>query len=264
MSWAYPLFFTGLIALAGPVLVHLLMKAQGRKVPFSTLRFFTSVQGTREKKKIRHWLLLLMRLLILALLVAAFARPFRPAADSGSPAPQRQRAVVMVLDRSASMQASDQAGGSRWDAAVLATRKILRGLSATDRAAIVGDAETAEIEAPWTSPGTALEALAHLEPTNEAGRLADGLQLAGTLLDHAPAGSQRELILVSDLQKSGCQDLDSVSLPAGTHYEVKAVGNNQGSHLAIADLIQEGKSSPLLNVQLRDYSPRHLPRVAVA
>src|SRR3984957_4207523 len=141
MSWIYPLFLTGLVALAAPLLIHLLMKVQGRKIPFSTLRFFTTTQGTRGKKKIRHWLLLLMRLLIVALLVAAFARPFWPTIGSGHSPPQQQRAVVILLDRSASMQArgSDQTGDTRWNAAVLATRKILEGLLATDHAAIVGE-----------------------------------------------------------------------------------------------------------------------------
>ncbi|HEV3271040.1 MAG TPA: BatA domain-containing protein [Candidatus Methylacidiphilales bacterium] len=256
MAWLYPLFLTGMAALAAPVLIHLLMKAQGRKIPFSTLRFFTTSQGTRGKKKIRHWLLLLMRLLMVALLVAAFARPFWSATGSGDIPPQQRRAVVILLDRSASMQAqgSDQAGATRWNAAVLATRKILEGLSATDHAAIVGDAEQAEVVAPWGSPGMALELLAPLTPTNEAGRLADGLLLAGSLFAHAPPGAQRELMIVSDLQKTGCLDLDSVSLPIGIHYEIKRVATSQASNLAITDLTLEGVAPPVLKATLGNFS----------
>src|SRR5277367_1930263 len=130
MLWLNPLLLAGLVALAAPVLIHLLMKVKGRRMPFSTVRFFAKAQGSRDRNKIRHWLLLFLRLLLLALLVSAFARPFWPVSQVEAAQP-KARSVLILLDCSASMQArlSDSSTDTRWTSAVAAARKVLEDLS---------------------------------------------------------------------------------------------------------------------------------------
>src|SRR2546427_4626769 len=114
-----PIFFTnswmlaGLAALAIPVLIHLLLKRKKKRLRFSTLQFlFRHDQQSSKLRKLKHWLLLALRLLIFTLLVLAFARPYRPQSAAAAAARKRRQAIS-VLDRSASMQAG-AAAGDRW------------------------------------------------------------------------------------------------------------------------------------------------------
>src|SRR6266496_311014 len=95
----------GLAALAIPVIIHLLFRHRKRPLRFSTLQFFLQQEErATRRQKLRHWLLLLVRCALVALLVFAFARPYlREPGPAGAPV---RRDVVIVLDRSASMQAA--------------------------------------------------------------------------------------------------------------------------------------------------------------
>ena len=77
MSFLAPLFLVGLVGLAIPVIVHLTRHERGKPLQFPSLMFLERIpfQET-SRRRIRHWSLLLLRLAALALLVAAFARPF--------------------------------------------------------------------------------------------------------------------------------------------------------------------------------------------
>jgi hypothetical protein len=100
-----PFLFTHaflLSALAGlgiPVLLHLLLKQRNPRMKVSTLRFFEVVHTrSSSRRKLKNLLLLLLRLLVFALIVLAFARPYLPEGWSGQPRPKRQD-VILVLDR---------------------------------------------------------------------------------------------------------------------------------------------------------------------
>ena len=100
MSFLAPLFFAGLAALALPVLIHLVQRERKNVVVFPSLMFLKRIpyQSVR-RRRIQNWSLLAMRLAALALIIAAFARPFlrgTTVAASGSGA----REVVILLDRS--------------------------------------------------------------------------------------------------------------------------------------------------------------------
>ncbi len=110
MSFLAPLFFLGLGAIAVPILVHLIQRERKRVVEFPSLMFVQKIpyQSVR-RRRIRHWFLLLMRAAAIALIVAAFARPFLPArrrGDAGRRRRQRARWSIL-LDQSASMGYGD-------------------------------------------------------------------------------------------------------------------------------------------------------------
>ncbi len=77
MSFLTPLFLIGLAGLAIPVLIHLIQRERKNVVQFPSLMFLNRIPyQSVQRRRIRHWLLLLMRLGALALIVLAFARPF--------------------------------------------------------------------------------------------------------------------------------------------------------------------------------------------
>src|SRR6266852_6059303 len=101
MSFLTPLFLVGLAALAIPILIHLIQRERKRVVEFPSLMFLRRIpyQSVR-RRRIRNWLLLLVRSAAVILIVAAFARPFfRRGALAISPT-GGARELVVLLDQS--------------------------------------------------------------------------------------------------------------------------------------------------------------------
>src|SRR4030095_15912917 len=111
---------------------------------FSTVQFFLKQdEQSTQKRKLRNLLLLAMRLLLFALLVLAFARPYFPQSQTAA-AGQRRRQVIFVVDRSASMYATGTEG-VRWAQAKEMLRKILSDLPLRARAALTGCSTRSEV-----------------------------------------------------------------------------------------------------------------------
>ena len=105
MSFLNPFFLIGSLALAVPVLIHLVRREKSEIVQFSSLMFLLRVpkQSIRQQK-IKHLLLLALRLLLLALLVGAFARPYLTQLAAQAVSGAQNRGIVMLLDNSYSMR----------------------------------------------------------------------------------------------------------------------------------------------------------------
>jgi hypothetical protein len=87
MGFLVPAFFAGLAALAVPVLIHLINRERKVVIQFPSLMFLRKIPyKSVRRQKLRHLLLLALRCLALAILVAAFTRPFLARHGSVSPA----------------------------------------------------------------------------------------------------------------------------------------------------------------------------------
>ncbi len=66
-----------LLSLAGlPILIHLLTRHKVKEQPFSDLRFLEEIHRKRMRRmKLRQWLILILRTLIILFITSAFARP---------------------------------------------------------------------------------------------------------------------------------------------------------------------------------------------
>src|ERR1700682_3169857 len=109
MVFLTPFFLLGLSAIAIPVLIHLIQREKKRVIEFPSLMFVRRIpyQSVR-RRRIRHWFLLLMRAAALALIIAAFARPFfRQSATALAVSAGGSRELVILLDQSASMGYGD-------------------------------------------------------------------------------------------------------------------------------------------------------------
>jgi hypothetical protein len=77
ISFFQPSYLWALAALAIPVLIHLLNRKRLRKLDFSTLRFFKkSAVRAYKTRKLKRWLLLLTRALLLGVIAIVFSQPF--------------------------------------------------------------------------------------------------------------------------------------------------------------------------------------------
>ncbi|MEQ6122028.1 BatA domain-containing protein [Reichenbachiella sp. MALMAid0571] len=99
MSFLYPTFLWGLLALAIPVIIHLFNFRRAKKIYFSNVSFLENVkESSSSKLKVKHLLVLLCRLLVIAFLVFAFAQPFLPGNEKG----MNSSLVKIYLDNSQS------------------------------------------------------------------------------------------------------------------------------------------------------------------
>jgi hypothetical protein len=228
-----PLFLLGLIGLAVPVLIHLTQREKKTIQHFPSLMFIRRIpyQSVR-RRAIRHWLLLCLRLAALALIVLAFTRPFldSPAVTAG--AGEGAREVVIVLDQSYSMGFA-----TRWAEAQAAARDVVAGLDTFDRASVVLFAEGAEIQIRSTGEQDRLAAaIDAAAPTDFATHYAPALNVAASILTESTL-PRREVVLISDFQRSGWRGEDGAGLPAGaTLTPVPVTGGAGDANLSVVSV----------------------------
>ncbi len=110
MSFLYPGFLWALTAVSIPVIIHLFSFRRHKTVYFSQTRFLESVQKeSRSKTTLKQLLILLSRMLAIAMLVLAFARPvILP--DEKDPKASKSQYVAVCVDNSYSMQNEGESG----------------------------------------------------------------------------------------------------------------------------------------------------------
>src|SRR5438067_420431 len=102
MSFLAPLFLLGALAIAAPLLFHLIRRTTRERHVFSSLMFLMpSPPRVTRRSRLEHLLLLAVRCLVLCVLAAAFARPFirKPMAPDRSD--NTGKTVLLLVDTSA-------------------------------------------------------------------------------------------------------------------------------------------------------------------
>lgn len=231
MNFLAPAFLAGLAAIAVPVIIHLIHRERKAVIEFPSLMFLERIPyRSVRRQKIRHLLLLILRCIAIALLVAAFARPFferRHTAIGTTGA----REVVILLDRSASM-----GYGNRWEKAKAAAKKIVAGISPTDHATLVLFAEDASVANDPTAPAERINtALSAAKLSSEATRYAPALKLASQIIT-ASTLPRREVVLISDYQKVGWANHNEIGFPQGTVITPVDLGSAAAPNVAVAQV----------------------------
>lgn len=246
--YTHPLMLSGLGALAVPVIIHLLLRRKKKRLRFSTLQFLMKHdQQSSQRRKLRNWVLLAMRLLLVALLVTAFARPFIPQGGPGL-APRQKRQAIFVLDRSASMLAAGMEG-KRWTQAKELIQKTLAALDESDRAALVGCSTHTEILSTLVAPAALAKRVAALQPGYGTSILGEGLQQAVKLAAAADPEAVTTVYLVSDLQLSACRNLGDYPIPQDLELRLLCAGDVYSPNLSITELqpeVREGAGPHLV------------------
>jgi hypothetical protein len=182
--------FLYLLPLAGlPILFHLVLKQKKRTIVFSTLMFFHRVDPKlNTRRQIREWLLLLMRVLMIALILLALSRPsLRSAIGSGG-----KLSLVAIVDNSGSMSAGSKDGDlTKLECAKEGARKLLSSLEPDADAALVLLVEDSAVAAPEllsADRAALLKCLDRINPTEASGDASRALAQAFDLLHKSTAG----------------------------------------------------------------------------
>ncbi len=154
MAFLTPLFLA-LSLLAAPIIILYMLKLRRREVEISSVMLWQMLLRDREAnapwQKLKRNLLLLLQLLLLAALVLSLARPFLkvPTVASGT--------VVVLLDASASMNATD-VEPNRFEVARAYARQLIDGLSANGKLSLILVGHQPEVLSPASSDKLDLKA----------------------------------------------------------------------------------------------------------
>lgn len=252
MGWLTPLYLVGLAGLALPLVLHLIRRTPRGRQAFSSLMFLSpSPPRLTRRSRIDHWLLLLLRLAALALLAAAFARPFvresalLPLGDDAG------RRVAVLLDTSASMRR-----GELWKQAIDEAENVLGDLGPNDDVALFAFDDrvqtlvdfSSETDAPTASkPELVRSRLHELSPTWAATDLGSALvEVADELerTDDARRTAEPQIVLISDLQRGARTDaLQAYEWPSNVRVIVHALSPRQPGN-ASAQLLADENGAP--------------------
>ena len=232
-------FLATSFAIAGAIgasillILHLLNRERARQLIFSTVRFIQMSHQTNVRRhRLKRLLLLLMRILMLALLGLAFARPFFAADPVFTQKTGGKRNAVIVLDTSYSMQYEGVFETAKKEAI-----KILDGLDASDAAALILSSDNARVVAPLGSEFSHIRtALSSAETTYEHTDYLDALQTADEILQPIPIG-EKQVYLIGDMQKRGWENFigtDKLSPDVQMHFV--DVGAESPQNLAITGM----------------------------
>jgi Ca-activated chloride channel family protein len=189
MPFAAPLALLGLAFLPLVIAFWMLKLRRTERTVSSTLlwqRFGEDLQANAPWQRLRRSFLLLLQLLLVILLAFVAAQPFveRPATLA--------RDLVVVIDASASMAATDVAP-TRLEAAKQAALDALRDLPSGGRVSVVAAGATPRVVANATADmGRVRAALAGITPTAASADMGEALALASALA--ARAGDAQVLV----------------------------------------------------------------------
>ena len=231
----------GLLAAGIPFLLHLLSSVRAREVLFPTLRFLRlSMEKTARRRRIQHWLLLLLRAALLALLALAAAEPISEAV--GGWLAGKRYAAVIILDNSLSMAVAGE-GGTRLARARKAAEDLLNLDEKPALAALL-----------TTNGGFRSDRLTadRMELRRQLGRVRIGygrapiarrVEAAVKMLQ-AETVPKKAIYLLSDLQKVSFDELiglDTLVRSKGVHLFVIDTRGREGDNVGISDLQITGR-----------------------
>lgn len=206
MTFLNPLLLFGLIAAAIPIIIHLLNLRKLKTIEFSTLQFLKELQKTKMRRvKIRQWLLLALRTLLIISVVMAFSRPALKGSLAGFPlggSTHARTTMVILLDDSPSMSIRNERG-TLFSQASAAAGSILDLMKDGDEAYLVRLSEVHRTSpfSPSHTPAPLKSVLASIEPSMETLPYRDALGAAAKILGESRNFNQ-EVYLITDMQGS--------------------------------------------------------------
>ncbi|HSD64577.1 MAG TPA: BatA and WFA domain-containing protein [Ignavibacteriaceae bacterium] len=206
MIFLNPAVLFGLIAASIPVLIHLLNLKKLKKIEFSTLSFLKELQKNKIRKlKLKQWLLLALRVLIILFVVMAFARPALKGFAIGGTTSAAKTTAIFILDDTFSMSAVD-ANGSYFNQAKQTIINLLKNLQEGDEAALIPVSYKGNEEIkPTLNLDEFSKQVRNADISYSSGTLNQALIKAGEILNKSK-NFNREIYLLSDFQKGRISD----------------------------------------------------------
>jgi hypothetical protein len=151
MSFLQPLLLFGLPLIGLPILIHLINQWRHKTLPWGAMMFLLDAKRmTRGMARLRFWLIMATRMLAVAALCFAMARPLT-SGWLGLAIGGQAETTLILLDRSSSMEQQNLAmARSKRTAALTQVADVLRSAGHTSRIVLIESTENAihELDAP--------------------------------------------------------------------------------------------------------------------
>lgn len=236
MSFLFPAFLAGALAVAIPIILHFVRRQSARPLAFSDLRFLRRAQTAAvRRRRLQEWLLLALRVAALLLLAAAFARPYIDATGlAGRPV------TVVALDRSFSMSYPGM-----FERARTAAREAVAAAPADDLVGVVEFDDRARVVAqPGAGRDAAVAAIGRAEAGFGATGYAAALETAAGLI----GARDGRIVMVTDGQQSGWDTGAGGLLPEGIEVTARLVEPGAGNLAVTAfDVTAAGAAAVVVN-----------------
>ncbi len=199
------LMLAGIGGAVVPLVLHLLSRARYRSLDWGAMMFLEDMEARQQQSaRLKQWILLAVRMAMLAALAVALAMPI-VFGRWGGLAQEGNLTAVILLDVSASMGYEDN-GSSRIDRAREAVLRILSTFRKGDRVALVMLGQPEEhLPVPTSDLQAVAARIADLKPASGSANIAHGLARARQILDRYEE-LNREVYLVCDRQSINWRD----------------------------------------------------------
>jgi hypothetical protein len=230
VSFLYPLFLIGGLAIAIPIVLHLFRRKTDLIVEFPAVRLLEKAPVERQRRRrLRELILLALRVGALLLLAFAFARPYFDRAAGAIPAP----VTVVALDTSLSLTAPGQ-----FTAAQQAARRAVESAPATHVVALITFADSASLVVPPTTDrGALFQAIVVATATAGGTRYRTALARAAEVIGTRTG----RIVVVSDMQQVGWDAGDEGGVPDGIEIEAVEVAP-PSANLAVTAARRDGSA----------------------
>lgn len=230
MQFLAPEYLFGLLLVSIPILIHLLNFQRRRRIAFSNVAMLQEVKSSASNlQHLRHWLVLLLRVLFVVFLVLAFARPYLP--QAGKNGQQAPRQVGIYLDNSYSMQ-NGQGSLPLLEVGRQRIGQIAALFPSGTRFQLLDNGFSANSLFPLSA--SELEQRAAQTPYANATRTLSQVQLK-----QQQTPGQRQLFWLSDFQKSTIGPLEALQLDSATQYYFMPIPASTAHNLYIDTLWTE-------------------------
>lgn len=243
LTFGTPLLLIGLLAAAVPLVIHLMSSVKAQEVLFPTLRFLqSSMQRTARRRHLQHWLLLLMRMVLLGLLAFAVAEPISNASRGFLGG--QDYAAVIVLDDSYSMEARAQGGATRFALAKAQARALLDGERRPAQAALLTTSGQYTSRSLLADPRTIRTEIDKAQIAYTRAPIAQRMREALDMLNEQKSLPQKSIYIFSDLQRASFDELLQASEIAAddTHvFIIDTAASRELDNVGIANLDVAGR-----------------------
>ena len=212
------------------MVVHWLTRPRPVRLPLSTLRFVReAIQQRRARHRLRDLIVLALRTMAVLLLAAAMARPQIGPRPLVSDRETGDTVRVVVLDVSQSMAASDRGIEAIERARTVAAEHLRYRPGLWANLVVAGASPRAAFEQVSTNFDALREELSRCQVLPQRMDARRAIALAARLLTPASEDDarRRELVVVSDFQRSTWASVDFSPLPEGTQIQLESVAPAQ-------------------------------------
>ena len=230
MSFANPAALWGLLLLTVPLVVHLFSFRTLKRVYFSNLQFLKEVkEESRRKSQLKHLLLLFLRMLAIAAVVLAFAKPQwgnqKAVATAGG---LSHHAVFIDNSPSMSLEGSE---GLLLEQAKAAARSIAAQARPDDRFQLITQ-ELLPISQRWLSRDAFLDAVDGVQLSSRSHPLSLIYERQRALILNTSERLRTQVYLLSDFQKS-VSDLEAMGVDSSMQLFLLQLNANSVANLYV-------------------------------